>query len=696
MNTFHNIALACRYRSGDIDAKPRTFYNVVLPVTKLYCRAVGFFSSTSFLEISYGILELVKNDGKMQLITSPRLSEDDVSAINRGYEAREKVYLRAFEREMYVPQNINEQNRLNILANLIEHGLLEIKIAVTKNPERSMYHEKIGLFLDDEGNEIAISGSNNESENAISENFESFQVFCNWIEGDRERVEICKKDFDDMWNDNQKDLDIFAFPELPKAFIKKYQTTKITPKMIKNPNLLEFESALENGDEDKLFFHFPSEVSPREYQREAIRKFVKNDFECLFAMATGTGKTLTSLFAANELSFYRNLNEILIIVPLKDLVDQWEKDIRKYFSGNVISVYSGLDWKDKISELAILKFLNNDKSHKTVIITTYDSFALNNQKIISALSENTLIIADEVHKFGAATYSQKLPESISFRIGLSATPKRPFDDRGTQAIFDYFCPSDSPYVFGIKEAIEAEMLCRYNYYPSIVPLTYDEMKSYEDLSEKISRVSAYANSSNSDEKDREFLEQLLKERHRIVERAENKKEVFLSLMVTQIKKYQDKTIVFCPDGVDESGNDLLSLYKKELWERFVAKNKFVIMNEYVQGTERNVIESFAAGTIHILFAKQRLNEGIDIPSAKRAIFISSSTSEREFIQRRGRVLRKAPGKLIAEIFDFIVVPSDRNSKYAISIIESELKRAMDFAQTAENYAEIEKILRVYL
>lgn len=696
MNTFHDIALACRYRSGDIDAKPRTFYNVVLPVTKLYCRAVGFFSSTSFLEISYGILELVKNDGKMQLITSPRLSEDDVSAINRGYEAREKVYLRAFEREMYVPQNINEQNRLNILANLIEHGLLEIKIAVTKNPERSMYHEKIGLFLDDEGNEIAISGSNNESENAISENFESFQVFCNWIEGDRERVEICKKDFDDMWNDNQKNLDIFAFPELPKAFIKKYQTTKITPKMIKNPNLLEFESALENGDEDKLFFHFPSEVSPREYQREAIRKFVKNDFECLFAMATGTGKTLTSLFAANELSYYRNLNEILIIVPLKDLVDQWEKDIRKYFSGNVISVYSGLDWKDKISELAILKFLNNDKSHKTVIITTYDSFALNNQKIISALSENTLIIADEVHKFGAATYSQKLPESISFRIGLSATPKRPFDDRGTQAIFDYFCPSDSPYVFGIKEAIEAGMLCRYNYYPSIVPLTYDEMKSYEDLSEKISRVSAYANSSNSDEKDREFLEQLLKERHRIVERAENKKEVFLSLMVTQIKKYQDKTIVFCPDGVDESGNDLLSLYKKELWERFVAKNKFVIMNEYVQGTERNVIESFAAGTIHILFAKQRLNEGIDIPSAKRAIFISSSTSEREFIQRRGRVLRKAPGKLIAEIFDFIVVPSDRNSKYAISIIESELKRAMDFAQTAENYAEIEKILRVYL
>jgi len=693
-NSFKEKKLSCRYRSGDSEAKPRSFYNEVLPCSTLYCRAVGFFSSTSFLEISYGILELVKNNGRMQLITSPRLSEDDVAAINQGYEAREKVYLRAFEREMFVPQNIDEKNRLNILANLIEHELLEIKIAVTKNPERSMYHEKIGLFYDGEGNVIAISGSNNESENAISENFESFQVFCNWKEGDKERVEICKNDFCDMWNDNQVDLEIFSFPDLPAKFIQTYQTSKLSPKAIKNPNLLEFEKMQE--DDDKLFFHFPDKIAPREYQREAIKKFVKNDFECLFAMATGTGKTLTSLFAANELSCHRNLNEILIIVPLKDLVDQWEKDVRKYFSGNVISVRSGLDWKDKISDLAILKFLNNDTSHKTVVITTYDSFALNDQKIISALSENTLIIADEVHKFGATTYSQKLPESISFRIGLSATPKRPFDDRGTQAIFDYFCPSDTPYIFGIKEAIDAGMLCRYNYYPNIVPLTYDEMKSYEVLSEKISRVSAYTNSNNSDDKDREFLEQLLKERHRIVERAECKKEVFLSLMLAQIKKYKDKTIVFCPDGVDANGDDLLATYKKDLWGRLIAEKKFILMNEYVQGTERSVIEGFATGAIDILFAKQRLNEGIDIPSAKRAVFISSSTSEREFIQRRGRVLRKAPGKQLAEIFDFIVVPPDRNSQYASSIIESEIKRVMDFAETAENYAEIESILRSYL
>lgn len=169
-------------------------------------------------------------------------------------------------------------------------------------------------------------------------------------------------------------------------------------------------------------------------------------------------------------------------------------------------------------------------------------------------------------------------------------------------------------------------------------------------------------------------------------------------MQSEISKYKDRTIVFCPDGKDENGKDFLEVYKSELWNEFVSKGKIVRMSEYVQGTKREIIESFTAGAIDILFAKQRLNEGIDIPAAKRAFFIASSTSEREFIQRRGRVLRKSPetNKTLAEIFDFIVVPPDRNSIYAQSIVENEIKRAMDFAATADNYAEIEKILRKYL
>lgn len=695
---FTEKRLFCRYRSGDSDAIPKQFYNEILPDTKRYCRAVGFFSSTCFLEISYGIIGLVKNDGRMQLVTSPKLNEDDVVAIQKGYEARESVYLKALRRGMTLPQNIDEKNRLNVLANLIEQGVLEIKIAVTNRPEISMYHEKIGLFVDENDNKIAISGSMNESETAMSENFESFQVFCNWIDGDKERVNFCERDFESLWNNEEEKLEVYDFPELPKAFIQTYKTSTISVESLKQDEKpLDFEKMLdekEATDDSPLFFKFPSEIRPRPYQKEAIKKFIANGFQCLFAMATGTGKTLTSLFAADELCCHQSIDSILIVVPLKDLVDQWEKDICKYYKGHVITIRSGIDWKEKISEISILKTLKgNVKTEKVVIVTTYDSYALNNAKITTALGENTLIIADEVHKFGAESYSQKLPQSIQYRIGLSATPKRPYDEKGTKAIFDYFCPSNDPYVFGIKDAIMADMLCHYTYHPQIVTLTDSEIRLYEIISEKISRIAPYA--EHSDE-DREHLQQLLKERHRIIERAENKKEAFLNLLNDEIQKYGNKTIVFCPDGIDDCGNDLLTIYKTELWSRLMQKRKILRMSEYVQGTEKEVLEKFAQGAIDILFAKQRLNEGIDIPSTRRAIFVASSTSEREFIQRRGRVLRKSPGKKIAEIFDFIVVPPDGCSSYASSVISNEINRAMDFAMTADNYAEIETILRRYL
>lgn len=707
MSSFPSKTFQTRYRSGDINALPRKFYNDVLPMTKKYCRAVGFFSSTSFIEISYGILELVKNDGKMLLITSPKLKEDDVEAIEKGYKSREEVYLNAFKRDMDLPKTINDRNRLNILANLIESEILEIKIAVTNNPSISMYHEKIGFFEDEEGNQIAISGSMNESETAISENFESFQVFCSWKDGDVERVTTCINDFNAMWNNKQNSLKVFNFPELPQAFIQKYKTSNIkNPKVKKDTEEdedlapLAFETINEIKDEnmnDMVFFHFNDGKAPRKHQKKAIKRFIECEFQCLFAMATGTGKTLTSLFAAAELSCYVHLKSILIIVPLKDLVDQWEKDVRKYFSGTIITVRSGIEWKEKISDISLLKILNKQTNEKLVIITTYDSFSLNDEKLLAALGDNSLIIADEVHKFGAESYSKKLPENIKWRIGLSATPKRPYDDKGTQAIFDYFCPSQNFFEFNIQDAIDADMLCHYNYYPITVQLTDDEMDAYDEISEKISRISVVVqNQKKKNKEDEQRLEELLKQRHRIIERAKNKFETFIQIMTTEISNYKDKTIIFCPDGTDDENNDLLTIYKQGLWTNLVSKGKILRMSEYVQGTKKTVIENFTNGAIDILFAKQRLNEGIDIPAARRAFFIASSTSEREFIQRRGRVLRKSPGKKIAEIFDFIVVPADRDSKYANSILKNEIKRAMDFANTADNYSEIETILRAYL
>lgn len=696
MMTFRDLTLLQEYRSPEKNIATE-FYVPVLKLAVSYSRAVGFFSSSTLSSITEGVSALVKNGGKIKIVASPKLSEEDITAINLGYKKRNETIENALINSLNSATNFFEKERLNFLSNLIAKNILDIKIAIMENDGKiGMYHEKMGIMTDSDGNKIAFCGSMNETETAVALNYETIDVFCTWKSDESAmRAEQKQKAFDAIWKNREKKLCVLDFPKVKEEILNRY---KLNDTIDFELDKKEFEIKMGNeGTAKNEFFSFAKNIVPRPHQQKAIDVFVKNNFQCLFAMATGTGKTLTSLFATNELSRHIELNSVLIIVPLKDLVDQWKKDVEKFFLGQIICVRSGIDWKSKVEEFALMKILLPKKSQKLTLITTYDSFCLNSEKILRCFDEKTsLIIADEVHKFGAENYRKKLPEIFKYRIGLSATPKRPYDDEGTKAIFDYFSAKEC-FEFTIKDAIEANMLCHYNYYPIVVTLTDDEMEKYDELSEKISRLSVIANNSKSkDDEDEKRLEQLLKERHRIIERAENKMDLFLEIMAEQIEKYKNGTIVFSPDGTDEDGNDLLSLYKQKLWEKMKEKSKIVVMSEYVQGTDKKIIDDFTDSRIDILFAKQRLNEGIDIPKANRAFFIASSTSEREFIQRRGRVLRLCEGKTIAEIFDFVVVPPCENLKNSDSIIKNEINRAFDFAKTADNYAEIEETLRAFL
>lgn len=706
---FQSLNIQQEYRSPQNNIVTE-FYIPVLEKAVSYKRSVGYFSSTSLVQITKGILGLIKNGGTIDLVASPYLSKEDEEAIRVGYENRTKIIENALNRSLQEDiKNPFSQERLNLLACLIEKGILNIKIAFTENEKEKtigMYHEKLGLMEDASGNKIAFSGSMNESYNAMVNNYETIDVFRSWkSESEKTRVLQKEEAFSKIWGNYDSKLKVMSFPSIEKSILDKY---KRHSNINFNLDKEEFTKKTEYGFSEPeplvlrdsgVFIDFNGEKKARPHQVKAIENFIQNNYQSLFAMATGTGKTLTSLFSLNELAKNVLIKSVLIVVPLKDLVDQWQEDIEPYFNGEIITVRSGIEWKEKLSDISLLKLLDKEKyTSKLIIITTYDSFCLNDEKILNSLDiEHTLIIADEVHKFGAVSYQRKLPEKIKYRIGLSATPKRPYDEKGTSAIFDYFCPSENFYEFSIKDAIDADMLCHYDYHPILVSLTDFEMDDYEIISEKISRLSVIVNNSEAVTKEeKESLEQLLKQRHRIIERASNKKEIFLDKMLEEIKKYKDKTIIFAPDGKDENGNDLLNSYKTDLWQKLMSKGKVVSMKEYVQGTDKSVIDSFTQGGIDFIFAKQRLNEGIDIPAAKRAFFIASSTSEREFIQRRGRVLRKHSSKNKAEIFDFIVVPPDMNSEYAHSIIDNEIKRAIDFAATADNYKEIEQILRKYL
>ena len=357
---FTEINIKQEYRSPQ-DNIVQDFYIPVLENAVSYRRSVGFFSSSALIEISKGICELAKKGGKIELVASPYLSAEDEIAIRKGYESRAKIIENALLRGLKTePENFFEKERLNLLANLVESGVLNIKIAFTENGSSvGMYHEKLGLVEDSDGNKIAFSGSMNESENAFTKNYETVDVFCSWKSTD-EKARVIQKEtaFAAIWGNFDEKLKVLHFPSIDKAILEKYkrgtadfeldkkefsQDRNVTYK-IRHGDKTEFSDVLavaemDNGKSvlaDNLFFDFNGKKSPRPHQKKAIENFKSNNFQTLLAMATGTGKTLTSLFCANELSKKTELISVLIIVPLKDLVDQWQKEEASFHSGGTV------------------------------------------------------------------------------------------------------------------------------------------------------------------------------------------------------------------------------------------------------------------------------------------------------------------------------------------------------------------------
>ncbi len=715
MSNFLSQTFYTRYRSGDINAYPRKFYNEVLPLAKRYCRAVGFFSSTSFIEISYGILGLVKNDGKMFLITSPKLKKDDIEAIEKGYKSREQIYLNAFKREMEIPKNINEINRLNILANLIENEILEIKIAVTENPAISMYHEKIGFFEDNENNIIAISGSMNESETAISDNFESFQVFCSWKEGDKERVQTCVDDFNSLWENKQNTLRIFDFPELPKAFIQAYQTEKLSKK-----ELIDKEILYNINTPDPLLIRDckppinvpfkPKWLKLHKYQEDAIEKWSQQNFKGIYDMATGTGKTLTGLSALTKLYEYKCGQKLfaIIVCPYQHLVEQWVEDIREFNIEPIIgfSASPQKDWKTRLKKAVVnigIKSLQQDFDCFICTNATFSSKEV--QEWIGKIRVPKLLMIDEAHNFGAPYLSKLLNDSYQYRIALSATINRHGDEEGTKKLFDFF--GEKVIEYNIERAIQEEKLTPYNYYPVIVTLDDEELTDYKKYTREISNNLII--DKNGNRKLTEYGKIIAMKRARLVAGAKNK----IPILRNVIKPYKDDThmLVYCGattilsenedyTKVEEIEERQIVTISKILGNELGIRNHHFTSNESVK--ERNELkERFTNGELQALVAIKCLDEGVNIPKIKTAFILASTTNPKEYIQRRGRVLRLADGKDYAEIYDFITLPylpedvsslTDSQISEVISLAKRELYRAEEFARIAKNWGEAEILL----
>lgn len=675
--------------SSDSDDIVNDFYIPALEVSVEYDRLAGFFSSTSLAIAARGISGLIKNGGTMKLIVSPNLSKKDLEIIIESYKDPEKYIEKLMLEELERLEEEFVRDHVFALGWMIANKKLEIKVAMMYdnegNPlsyedvqEMGIFHQKVGIIKDSEGNTITFSGSVNETAMGWLGNIEEFKVFRNWEtpEGDYLNNDVSK--FNKYWMNRSQRVKTI---DIPRAVEKKL--IEIAPEDIEKINLQKWYDFNEKGP------LIPSDIELRDYQKDAINAWFENNMKGIFKMATGTGKTITALALVTEL--HKRLNKRLFIViacPYQHLVVQW-KNIAKNFNLNpILGFESHRKWEKDLNS-KITSF-NVGVINCVLLITTHKTFGMKlMQKSLAKLhGENTVLIVDEVHHFGAKHLRNCLPDNIKYRLGLSATPEDWYETSRNDYINEYF--EKIVYPYELKDAIKDGWLTRYYYYPHLVKLTEEEQDEYYRISKKISKIFAREKEKIDFElSENEYLKNLLIERARLIGKAKNKLKKLKKLL--ENKKQSKFNLVYCGDGKIEGKRQIEESIKMLGRELEMKVHSFT--SEENQKMREKLLKRFEMGELQILVAIRCLDEGVDVPATQTAYILASSSNPRQYIQRRGRILRKYKKKGFSYIHDFIVIPPTTKETYILDseqfnverrMIMKELKRVSWFANIAEN------------
>lgn len=673
-----DVNIKIKYDSDEDDLLD-DFYIPVLSESKEYYRLSGFFNSSSLAVSACGLENFIKNGGKMKLISSVIFSEEDLTRINEAEENPLKIIEENFINDY---NNISDEfvkDHLAALGWMIANGYLEIKVAYPKDLN-SLFHPKVGVLKDAEGNIVSFSGSDNETRSGWLNNIEEFKVFASWKSGHSEIINSDIDSFLKYWNNDANKVNVI---EIPKAI--KRDLIKLAPKNLDNLNFHKLPNYVGGGsilkDERKLRF----------YQQEALDSWFDNNCRGIFELATGTGKTFTALKCLEKL-FKREDVVCVIACPLIYLVEQWEKDVKKFpIFENVYKIYgSNPKWKKELNDFIFdldLGLLNEG-----VIITTHNTFSTDDFKnILSKIDKKLCLIVDEMHHVGAEKFSQGLTNlNYEYRLGLSATPSVYMNDEATDFLMDYFGGIVAS--FTIQDAltnIDPETgeyyLSEYNYYPIRVMLNNKEMEEYNKLSNRI-RIQYFKDTDDSEG----LLVRLLNQRRQILKNAEDKDDKLREIL----NKYDDLDHLIIFTTYNQKDRVLRILGEENVSPRheFTSNVSAKHIKEIGMSEREVLIDKFDKGKLKALVAIKCLDEGVDVPSADKVIIMSSSTNPMEYVQRRGRVLRKFPGKKIATIFDMVILPDDDGLEMTRTIRDAEIKRLYDFIESAKNKLECYSIL----
>ena len=658
--SFQELDIKRSYISCGEDSIASAFLVPVLKQAKSYKRSVGFFSSGVFEPIMDGIVALSRNRGSIQLIASPKLSEEDLQAINAGYEAKEKIIGTAFTRDFVASLADFSDEKLLLLATLIARGILDIKIAVTDTI--GDYHDKLGILEDQEGNAIVFYGSANSSINGYRNNYEKIRVVKSWVAGELDSVEDEKREFDSLWNGTNKFVTVYSYSQSARANIIQVIERRSTSK----------DKAAEQP------------VVLRDYQVQAINAWVNNQYHGFYVMATGTGKTWTAIYSAKEL-LKEHHSLIVICAPYKHLVKQWSEDVSNAFPDAKLILVSSENpgWDSQIKQAIIGKRYN--PKLQIIIISTIASFKMPKfEDAISTSHEDKLLIVDEAHRF--TDRSESLLKTYQYMLGLSATPYSGSSAAQGLELMAFF--GGQVFSLSIEEALERGYLVPYYYHPIYLRATNDEESQFQYHTRKI--LSCFKNNVCINP---ELLVKSLRNRLRVISMA-NEKLTQMDSILNSIQE-SDHFVVYCGDGrlFDEDvGAEIrhIQSVKRALTAHGYKSSQFTAtekMDERMQ-----LVDSFNRGDISALAAIRCLDEGINIPSIKSALILSSNDDYREFVQRRGRILRQYKGKVAAHIYDVIVLPSYDTIAWA----RIEFRRFNEYAKLALNWDELSTDLNKHL
>lgn len=651
------------------------FYIPVLECANRYYRIAGFFSSSSLIVAAKGIAGLIHNGGKMYLLVSPELSDEDYQTIveHDRISANSKMF------EDLDFDSIPHEN-IQALAWLLDAGRLEIKIVVGLKSRNSLFHQKVGIVFDGEGDVLSFSGSINESAQAWINNIEEFKVFRSWEPGQIDYLQSDLNKFLSYWKGERPN--VARVYDIPEAIREKI--VRVRPRDVGDLQIMR-RYRKDSKAKENLLSLYP-------HQKDAVKKWINNGHSLLMEMATGTGKTRTAIGCAAEMLKTGEKLCIIIATPQLTLTQQWEKDIIELQISvdkriTVPGSFSSAQWKKQL-ELLLLD-MSDDKINTAIVFTTHTTAATDRFiEIIRRNKYNTkiLFICDEVHAIGSAQQRKAMLTEYEYRIGLSATPERMFDDGGTHLIRSYF--GDNSFEFTIADALRTinpdtkqPFLNQFFYYPVFVQLTPAETKKYANYTRQIARL------LQQEEIDEEELQRLYDRRAEIGKNAENKYEAFSQLLEKMNPPEIHDTIVFVSDQQITRCFDIMSDKKIRRAKITESESANKVVNEEGESERQEIISQFKRRELQVIVGIKCLDEGIDIKNARVAILMANSTNPREYVQRVGRVIRTQPGKGPSEIFDFIISPA-KGASSGMGILEKEARRAQQIAVNALNYDEV--------